>query len=104
MELTRDVLEFVAASGCVTRNGCTGCMCVVWKDDDNECDSPESDQIAALALSLMDERDRLREALDLALDRCRCNGMGVVLTETELGETGEEPCPHCADIRKLTEG
>ena len=100
MELTRAYLEAVRAC---TPEDCGDC--ILKPTTNRACHMVDVDprDEAALALSLMDERDRLREALNLALDRCRCNGMGVVLTETELGETGEGPCPHCADIRKLME-
>lgn len=66
MELTREVLEFVARKGCGSGpDACQGCMMMKHTPGgDWVCTHPMADETATAALSLMDERDRYRAALE----------------------------------------
>jgi hypothetical protein len=82
MELTREVLEFCTASdGCEIRPTCEGCVCF---SPDGDCDAPECEGLATLALSLMDERDRLRMQVKEA-ERVIDKAASILTAETDEG-------------------
>jgi len=85
MELTREVLEFCAIIGCEQRDGCEGCVCEE-KDGEgfSKCAAPECEDLAALALSLMDERDRLLMQVKAA-EEVIAKAAAAITVETDEG-------------------